>query len=254
MATAAERGTSTAKYAAPSPSPTSDPCMQPRPYFTSAEQLDWNELACPRGFDDTMAFSCVAWLASFFWLNASKEQRLDQAERTGKARFEDWLAQQCQVVSFSDHGQKRDLIVIVPDNGGPNIRWATTRILLKAGHIVYFHGQPAPWTGAGATDTRHYAIATGRGDEVSQKWYSRPQRQIVMTTIGQDIRDHRKDQPVSPSPHDPEYPILRDGLEALVDSCTLPNGQRYLVNRITVYEVMDLSLMLTQDVALLASR
>lgn len=232
----------------PMPAPTPHPCTIRKPHLTDVEQRDWSVLACARGFDETMAFDCTDWPASFYWLDASRTVRVDEAENAGQIQFEAWVAANCHVVEFIELGQPRPLQVTIPDKQGPDIPWATLHVLLQPGHIIHFHGTPPQWSMG--TATRHYAIATGRGDEVSQKWYSRVHRQRVMDQIERNAKSGRTDKPSAPEA--PEYPILRDSLELLVDFCTRAN-QRFLVNRFSVYEVNDIALMITRDVAQLAS-
>ena len=243
--------TSKAPYTPPSPvpAPTPHPCTLRKPHLNDVEQRDWSNLACVRGFNETMQFSCVTWPASFYWADASKTQRVDEAEASGTTTFEAWLAANCHVVTFTELGQPRLLDVTIPDKQGPDISWETIHVLLRPGHIIHFHGTVPQWSMGQAT--RHYAIATGRGDEISQKWYSRAHRARMLDKIEQNAKTGRKDMPAAPSEM-PEYPILRDSLEILVNFCTRAN-QRFLVNRFTVYEVNDIALMMTRDVAQLAS-
>lgn len=230
----------------PVPAPTPHPCSLRKMHLTDAEQRDWTFLACPRGFNETMEFSCVAWPASFFWFDTTMTLRVDEAERTGRTTFEQWRDANCHIVTFVENGQTRALDVTISADG-PDIPWVTLRTQLKAGQIVHFHGTNPQWSMG--TATRHYAIVTGRGDEVSQKWYSRVDRERFLSTIEKNSRTGRKDQP--PAPEAPEYPILRDSLEMLTNFCTR-NNQRFLVDRFTIYEVNDVALMLTYDVAQLS--
>jgi len=141
---------------------------------------------------------------------------------------------------------------------GPSIAWTTLAQILRPGHIVLFSG--TSWNNP-SQHVNHSAIATGRADEISQKWWDHDLQTEMAAAMQRNrtVRPH----PVVPAEallkkyQGREYPVTRSRISDLAKLFALPATgssplERYFVDAFSVFEIRDRTFAIEEDIAALA--
>ncbi len=245
-----ERGTAKGPFqTGPIPQPL--PTMTPFPL--SPEQRDQRR-ATSLGFTPTQEYASWLWPASFFEDEMGRPMWKRVTGQESPILLNDaWIRQYCRPAMNAGVP-----ISVTVTAAGPSISWQDVSRMLLPGYIVLFSG--TSWINP-AQHVNHSAIATGRADEISQKWWDHDLQNDMVVEMnrarGLPKRPNIPSETLRARYTGREYPVTRSRISDLVKLFTLPvagtaPAELYFVNAFSVFEVVDPKFAMNDEIAALA--